>query len=175
MPDRSWTLLRSQDVLDQRIFRLRSDPYRFEPSGEEQEFMVLDTPSWVNVVPITTGGNVVLIRQYRHSIQDVTLEIPGGMIDDGEEPEAAAARELLEETGYVAETIRPLARVVPNPAVQDNYLYLFVADQRHKEGRFLHRGGFTEAVRTVLNHLPPPNSPSPAGLHPGTGRRSAAA
>lgn len=100
MPHRSWTLLRSHEVLDQRIFRLRSDLYRFEPSGREQEFIVLDTPSWVNVVPITTEGNVVLIRQYRHGIQDVTLEIPGGMIDDGEEPQAAALRELLEETGY---------------------------------------------------------------------------
>jgi ADP-ribose pyrophosphatase len=135
MPDRNWTLLRSQEVLDQRIFRLRSDLYRFEPSGEEQEFMVLDTPSWVNVVPITTEGSVVLVRQYRHGIQEVTLEIPGGMIDDGEEPQAAAARELLEETGYVAETIRPLSRVVPNPAVQNNYLYLFVAEGCRNTGK----------------------------------------
>ncbi len=63
------------------------------------------------------------------------MEIPGGMIDDGEEPEAAAARELQEETGYVAETIRPLARVVPNPAVQNNYLYLFVADGCRNTGK----------------------------------------
>lgn len=135
MPERSWTLLRSQEILDQRIFRLRSDLYRFEPSGREQEFIVLDTPSWVNVVPITTEGNVVLIRQYRHGIQDVTLEIPGGMIDDGEEPGAAASRELLEETGYVADTIRPLARVLPNPAVQNNYLYLFVAEGCQNTGK----------------------------------------
>lgn len=135
MPDRNWTLLRSQDVLDQRIFRLRSDLYRFEPSGAEQEFMVLDTPSWVNVVPITTEGNVVLIRQYRHGIQDMTLEIPGGMIDEGEEPQAAALRELLEETGYVAERMRPLARVVPNPALQNNYLHLFVADGCRNTGK----------------------------------------
>jgi len=128
MPHRSWVLLGSRDVSDHRIFRLRHDLYRFEPSGEQREFVVLETPSWVNVVPVTADGNVVLIRQFRHGIRDVTLEIPGGMIDDGESPEAAAARELREETGYVAEELRLLARVLPNPAIHDNYCYLFVAE-----------------------------------------------
>ncbi len=128
MPNRSWTLLNSQDVSDHRIFRLRHDFYRFEPSRQEREFVVIDTASWVNVVPVTAEGNVVLIRQYRHGIQDVVVEIPGGMIDPGEEPEAAAVRELEEETGYTVGSIRPLARILPNPAIQNNYLYLFAAE-----------------------------------------------
>jgi 8-oxo-dGTP pyrophosphatase MutT (NUDIX family) len=89
----------------------------------------------VNVVPVTTEGNVVLIRQFRHGIQDVTMEIPGGMMNEGEMPEAAAARELREETGYVAEKIRLLARVMPNPAVQNNFLYLFVAEGCRNTGK----------------------------------------
>ena len=115
MPNRSWTLLGSRDVSDERIFRLRHDRYRFEPNGVERDFVVMDTPSWVNVVPVTAEGRVVLIRQYRHGIRDVTIEMPGGMIDPGESPEAAARRELQEETGYTAESLRFLARVLPIP------------------------------------------------------------
>jgi 8-oxo-dGTP pyrophosphatase MutT (NUDIX family) len=135
MPNRSWTFLRSHDVTDHHIFHLRHDLYRFEPSGQERDFIVLDTPSWVNVVPITTEGNAVLIRQYRHGIGDVVMEIPGGMIDGDESPEAAAARELREETGYVAENIRPLARVLANPAIMNNYCHLFVAEGCRNTGK----------------------------------------
>ena len=81
MLDRSWTFVGGGETTDHRVFRLRRDRYRFEPTGEEQDFVVIDSPSWVNVVPVTTEGNVVLIRQFRHGIRDVVLEIPGGMID----------------------------------------------------------------------------------------------
>ncbi len=134
MPNRNWTFLHSHDVTDHHIFRLRHDLYRFEPSGQERDFIVIDTVSWVNVVPVTKEGNVVLIRQFRHGIRDVTMEIPGGMMDEGEKPEAAAERELREETGYIAERIRLLARVLPNPAVQNTYLYLDVAERCRNTG-----------------------------------------
>jgi 8-oxo-dGTP pyrophosphatase MutT (NUDIX family) len=126
--------LGSSEATDYRIFRIRRDRYRFEPTGDQGDFIVLDCPAWVNVVPLTVEGNVVLIRQYRHGIREVMLEIPGGVVERGEAPEAAAARELGEETGYAAESIRPLARVLPNPAVQNNYLYLFAAEGCRKVG-----------------------------------------
>jgi len=126
--------LGSSEATDYRIFRIRRDRYRFEPTGDEGDFIVLDCPAWVNVVPVTAAGNVVLIRQYRHGIREVMLEIPGGVVEGGEAPEAAAARELGEETGYAAERVRPLARVLPNPAVQNNYLYLFAAEGCRKVG-----------------------------------------
>jgi len=125
---KAWTLLESRTVSDHRIFRIRDDLYRFEPTGLTRDFVVMESPDWVNVVPITEDGQVVLIRQYRHGIRAVSLEIPGGMIDPHESPEAAAARELHEETGYVADRVRPLCRVRPNPAIQNNYQYCYLAE-----------------------------------------------
>ena len=134
MIHKAWTLLSSREVSDHRIFRIREDVYRFEPSGGERDFVVIQSPDWVNVVPITDDGQVVLIRQYRHGIRAVCLEIPGGMIDHGESPEAGAVRELREETGYAAQRIQLLGRVRPNPAIQDNYQYCYLAEGCHKVG-----------------------------------------
>ena len=82
---------------------------------------------WVTVVPITAAGRVVMIRQYRHGTGEIGLEIPGGVIDPGEEPLAAARRELREETGYGASELASIGQVAPNPALQDNRCYSFVA------------------------------------------------
>jgi len=128
VPSRVWTLLESRAVSDHRIFRIRDDVYRFEPTGLTRDFVVMESPDWVNVVPITEDGQVVLIRQYRHGIRAVSLEIPGGIIDPHEPPEDAALRELREETGYAADRVRRLCRVRPNPATQDNCQYCYVAE-----------------------------------------------
>jgi 8-oxo-dGTP pyrophosphatase MutT (NUDIX family) len=89
---------------------------------------------WVNVLPLTTDGQAVLIRQPRFGIDAVTLEVPGGVIDAGEEPLAAAQRELREETGYGGGTWRSLGWAHPNPAIQTNRVHMFVADGVVLEG-----------------------------------------
>ena len=82
----------------------------------------LRCPDWVNVIALTPERQVVLIEQYRHGIAAVTLEIPGGMVDEGETASEAIARELLEETGFAGEPVRLLGVTTPNPAFQDNRL-----------------------------------------------------
>jgi len=85
------------------------------------------SPDWVNAVPITSDGQVVLVRQHRWGIDAPSLEIPGGIVDPGEDPIDAARRELLEETGYAGGHWEELGWVWPNPAIQDNRTWMYLA------------------------------------------------
>jgi len=104
------------------------DRVRFERSDEKSgDFWVIKAPHWINVVPLTDDDEVLLVRQYRFGVQAATLEIPGGMCDADETPLQAASRELREETGCVARELVELGWVHPNPAIQDNRCYSFLA------------------------------------------------
>ena len=134
MPDRSWRLLSTRLIADYRILRLREDRYLFEPNRTEANFVVCDSLDWVLVIPITDDGQVVLVRQFRHGIRQVVLEVPGGLLDPGETPEASAARELREETGYQAEKIRLIGKMMPNPAINNAHIHIVVAERCHLAG-----------------------------------------
>ena len=98
------------------------------PQGETAvPFYRIVAPDWINVIPLTAEGEVLLVRQYRFGTEDFTLEIPGGMCDPGEQPLESARRELLEETGYSAASWRSLGAVHPNPALQPNRCHSFLA------------------------------------------------
>jgi 8-oxo-dGTP pyrophosphatase MutT (NUDIX family) len=122
-----WEIISTEQEESYRVFSLRIDKARSPRTGQTHSFFILDTPAWVNLIPITPQGQVVLIRQYRHGIREITLEIPGGLVESGDSPQAAAERELHEETGYRATEIYPLGYVHPNPAIQNNRCYTFVA------------------------------------------------
>jgi 8-oxo-dGTP pyrophosphatase MutT (NUDIX family) len=135
MPDRSWTLLSSRQIADYPVLRLREDRYRFEPSGQEGNFVVCESRDWALVIPITLDKQIVLVRQYRHGVRQVVLEVPGGILDPGETPEASAARELREETGYEAASIRLVGKMMPNPAINSAHVHVLVAEGCRKVGQ----------------------------------------
>jgi ADP-ribose pyrophosphatase len=127
MPPKQWKVTSSKRDTSYRIFNLRTDRAVSPRTGQEHDFFILESSSWVNVIPLTSEDNVVMVRQYRHGIQDVTLEIPGGLVEDHDSPEEAAGKELCEETGYRASEMILLGRVYPNPAIQNNVCYTFLA------------------------------------------------
>ena len=122
-----WRVLARTQVHDYRIFRSMAVRAAHPQTGAERDFTVLDTPDWVNVIALTPADEVVLIRQYRHGADRVHVEIPGGMVDPGEDHGAAARRELAEETEYTAAEWRHVGTVEPNPAIHGNRLFTWLA------------------------------------------------
>lgn len=134
MPPRPWKVLSSSRDTSYSIFNIRTDTAVSPRTGESHQFFILESSPWVNVIPLTPVNEIVLIRQYRHGIREVTLEIPGGLVEDHDYPEQAAERELYEETGYRAEGLVYLGEVHPNPAIQSNTCYTYVARDVYQAG-----------------------------------------
>jgi ADP-ribose pyrophosphatase len=117
-----------------RILELRSVRYRSARRGTEGDYTVIAAPDWVNVIALTPAGHLVLVRQFRYGIDDLSLEIPGGVIEAGEDPLAAGQRELQEETGYAGGPVQLLGSVHPNPAIQSNRCHLVLVENAELRG-----------------------------------------
>jgi ADP-ribose pyrophosphatase len=110
-----------------RVLDLKSVRFRHPVRGTEKDFVVMHAPDWVNVVALTPDDRLVLVRQFRFGANALSLEVPGGVIEQGEDPVAAGMRELSEETGYGG-VPRHLGSVHPNPAIQDNRCHFVLVE-----------------------------------------------
>lgn len=124
----NWKRKESKRLSNCKVFEVFESISISPITNKEHAFYYIDTADWVNVIPVTSDNEVVMVRQFRHGSQEVSLEIPGGLVDPGEQPELAAARECLEETGYAVGTISSLGILNPNPALFANSLHTFVAE-----------------------------------------------
>ena len=145
-----WTELSSEQLLDCRIFKVERTLSRSPVDRSVHEFFRIRSANFAHVVPVTADDEVVMVRQYRHGTGELSLEVPAGLIDPGEDPAAAAARECLEETGYRALELRSLGVLRPNPAVFANYLYTFAAYDVRPEAEILR----TETEHTEVELVP---------------------
>ncbi|MDP1829698.1 MAG: NUDIX hydrolase [Archangium sp.] len=125
---RPWTRVAVRAERDYRIFRTRTLDVLDPRNGTPYVRTVIDAPDWVNVIPVTEAGEVVLVRQFRFGTWSNTLEIPGGMLDPGEDALTAAGRELEEETGFRPGRVSALGISHPNPAILVNRLHSFLAE-----------------------------------------------
>jgi ADP-ribose pyrophosphatase len=124
----NWQIKSSKHIVKDKWISLRSDEC-IMPNGKTIEpYYVLEYSDWINVVPITKNNEIIMIKQYRHGIKDVLLELPSGSIEPFDKsPLEAAKRELLEETGAESDNFIQLCKLSPNPSNHTNITYSFLA------------------------------------------------
>ena len=134
-PPQRWKKLGARTVASTRIFDVQSVDFQHPNRAKAQDFFVIAAPDWVNVVALTPTGHLVLVRQFRYGMDDFSVEIPGGVMDTGEEAIAAGLRELREETGYTGTKARVLGTVRPNPAMQNNRCHLVLVEDARRDAK----------------------------------------
>jgi ADP-ribose diphosphatase len=149
MPIKPWKVLETKYIRP----RFRIDTCELS-NGNLLDATVLEFRSWAIVVALTENGEVVLVKQYRHGVCESLLEFPGGVVEEDEDPVEGAKRELLEETGYTASNVILVGKLYPNPALQTNAQYCFLALEAKKVSEQNLDGGEDIEVHLMpLSHL----------------------
>jgi 8-oxo-dGTP pyrophosphatase MutT (NUDIX family) len=125
--DRKWKVLESEYLIERPWLTARRDKVELPNGVVNNEFYVLEYPDWVNVIAITEDGMMVMERQYRHGLRWTGYEICAGVVEEGEQPEDAAKRELMEETGFGGGTWTKVMTICGNPSCTNNLTHCFIA------------------------------------------------
>lgn len=129
--DLQWQVKSSEELCKTPVFTINTVT-SVSPDNNEGKYIVLDAPDWVITIPVLTVNgkrHFLLVKQWRHGVNKLSIEFPGGVINQGEEPSCAALRELTEETGYTAKKLKHLKSVYPNPAIMSNKCHFFLAEE----------------------------------------------
>lgn len=122
-----WKVVKSEKLFSAPWLNVRKDVCELPDGREHSDYYILEYPDWASAFALTEDNQVIMVRQYRHGLGVVSTELPGGVIDKGETPAQAIARELKEETGYEFSLVEEIGQVAPNPATSNNYMHMFLA------------------------------------------------
>ncbi|MGX1640560.1 NUDIX hydrolase [Sphingobacterium sp. NPDC055431] len=130
-----WKTIDSKYIIQRPWATLRVDKLEMPNGNIKEEYYVLEYPTWVNMVALTEDNQVIFVKQYRHGAGKIMVELPAGVVEDNEDPEIAARRELLEETGYAFDDISYVCELFANPATSGNitYTYLLTGGRKVQE------------------------------------------
>ncbi len=140
----------SEEIFDGVAIHLFRDEILL-PNGNKGVREVVRHPGAVCVIPITDDGEVIFVNQFRYALDRVTLEVPAGKLEKGEDPTEAALRELSEETGITAEKIEPLDALYTSPALIDEIIYMYIATGLSQGEQHLDDDEFVNAVKIPLD------------------------
>ena len=127
-----WEITGKRKLLHTPVFDV-IEQAEVSATGIKGDYIAMEAHDWAMVIP-ELDGDFLMVRQWRHSSESMTLEFPGGVVDRGEEPAEASRRELLEETGFEAGELKHLGTCYPNPALFKNRFHVFLARELRAAG-----------------------------------------
>lgn len=122
-----WKTLSSEYLSHETWFTVRKDTCEKSDGKIVNDYYVFEFPEWATAFPVTADGKVIMVKQYRHALNEVCIELPGGVVEKNELFEDAIKRELLEETGYEFDNVKPLGVISANPSTNTNLMHMFLA------------------------------------------------
>ena len=122
-----WKVLESEYLHKEDWLTIRKEKCELPNGKIMPAYYVLEYPTWATVFAVTEEGKALFVKQYRHGLGVISIETPGGVVDEGEDVDAAIRRELLEETGYEFEHFEKLGKISANPATTNNYMHMYLA------------------------------------------------